>query len=156
MYAIEMGQMESGRAVIAMLRTIVDRLQLARHGSAELDAMLDAVLARGTGVSDTVRNVIGGLRPAIPGAPWSRELTHVLALLPHDYNYSLGHRDGVCWAWIQPNDRWEPHEYEARHDHPGGSGLTVARTAALALACAAVILLVRRLETVLDAAAVSV
>ncbi len=70
----------------------------------------------------------------------------VMGLLPANYNFSLGRRDGVCWAWIQPNDDWRPAEGESRHDHPGGSGLAVAETPVLAVACAAIRLHVRLIE----------
>ena len=69
-----------------------------------------------------------------------------MGLLPPNYNFSLGRRDGVCWAWIQPNDDWRPAEGEARHDHPGGSGLAVADTPVLAVACAAIRLHIRLIE----------
>ncbi len=73
------------------------------------------------------------------GARWSTDLDAALTLLPPDYNFSTGCRDGVCWAWIQPNDAWAPAEHEARHDHPGGSGLVTSHTAALAVICAAIL-----------------
>jgi len=119
----------------AALRTLVDRIQIARRGSAELDRQVDEALRKSHGSSWDM-----------PFGRWSCDLDHAMALLPQSYNFSLGRRDGVCWAWTQPNDRWEPNEFEARHDHPAGSGLVVAHTAALAVACAAVILRLRRLE----------
>jgi hypothetical protein len=59
----------------------------------------------------------------------------------------LGLRDGVFWAWCQPNDDWETASGEARHDHPGGSSLIVAQTAALAMTCAALAMRLRWMET---------
>jgi hypothetical protein len=131
---------------VDMLRMIVDQLQLARVGNDELDRTIDEALQFNCDEAGPTHQAIGGLGLPRQNAHWSTNLTHALALLPPDYNFSLGHRDGVCWAWSQPNDRWEPAEYEARHDHPGGSGLVVAHTAALALTCAGVILQIRRAQ----------
>ena len=71
---------------------------------------------------------------------WSEDLMALLQLVPRDHNYSLGERDGVVWAWIQPNDDWTPGDHEMRHDHPRGSGLIVASTLPLAMAAAVVAL----------------
>ena len=125
------------------LRTVLERLRMARLGTAELDANLaDALEAAFLGAHDFAP----GVARFAAGPHCSTDLTDALDLLPRDYNFSLGQRDGVFWAWIQPNDRWQPGEYEARHDHPGGSGLVVAYTAALALACAAILLLLQRAD----------
>ena len=127
----------------ARLRAIVDRLQSATSGSAELDALIQQALptlppclAAGVPVSLVTAD----------GPYWSRELSAAIGLLSADYNFSVGQRDGICWAWIQPNDNWQPSEFESRHDHPAGSGLAVAYTAALALASATFILGASRLE----------
>jgi hypothetical protein len=112
------------------LVTALDRLQAAVRGGPDLDALLARALS-------------GAPLPAAR-ARWSTDLTATLELVPPDHNVSLGRRDGVCWAWIQPNDRWEPGAHEARHDHPRGSGLIVAHTAALALACAILVLRLRQ------------
>ncbi|MEJ0047322.1 MAG: hypothetical protein WDN04_15320 [Rhodospirillales bacterium] len=126
-----------------MLRSLVDRMQMAPCGSVELDNLLaDA------------QSPVAATKAAAPAHPFagrtiahcSTDIDEALTLLPHGFNFSLGHRDGVCWAWIQPNDTWEPQAGQSRHDHPGGSGLVVAYTAALALTCAAVILRIRRME----------
>jgi hypothetical protein len=119
------------------LREAVDRLQVASHGSVELDALIEATLAT---LSACIRPTrIAGFS-AGRRARWSSDLGETLTLLPDDYNFSVGQRDGICWAWIQPNDDWLPGEYEARHDHPRGSGLIVAYTAALAMTVATIIL----------------
>ena len=73
-------------------------------------------------------------------ASLSEDLSALVRLVPPDHNFSLGERDGVLWAWIQPNDTWVPGPYEMRHDHPRGSGLKVACTLQLALAAALVAL----------------
>ena len=118
------------------LHTVVERMQLARCGSPQIDAL--------------VKEALAATRQAKPTGPaglsWSTDLRAALALLPDDHNFSVGRRDGVCWAWIQPNALWAPAEHEARHDHPAGSGLIVAHTAALAFTSAAIMLLVQRLE----------
>lgn len=64
----------------------------------------------------------------------------LLRLIPSDHDFSLGRRDGVVWAWIQPRDGWVPAAHERRHDHPRGSGLIVAHTVPLAVAAATVTL----------------
>jgi hypothetical protein len=120
---------------------IVDRLQEAATGSQQLDALIgDAFKKLGECLAANDQ----------PGPPhhsvarWSCELSAALDLLPEDYNFSIGKRDGICWAWIQPNDDWQPGELESRHDHPRGSGLVVGYTAALALTAAAIILYAKR------------
>jgi hypothetical protein len=112
------------------LRTVLVRTQMAVRGGAELDALIDGALAdfAARGPSSRPPAELFG-----HGTPWSSDLSQALDLLPADCNFALGHRDGICWAWIQPNDDWEPGENESRHDHPDGSGLVVAYTAALAL-----------------------
>ena len=119
------------------LRTVLDRTQMAVTGGAELDALIDGALAdfAARGPSSRPPAELFG-----HGTPWSSDLSQALNLLPADCNFALGHRDGICWAWIQPNDDWEPGENESRHDHPDGSGLVVAYTAALALTSAVLIL----------------
>lgn len=103
---------------VAALWTIVDLMQIARHGGPELDARLDEALADGIGAEapTTVMPAAApapGWHPTLPmrGGRWSTDLTDAILLLPPDYNFSLGHRDSVFWAWIQPNDCWEPAEY---------------------------------------------
>lgn len=125
-------------------------MQSARCGSAELDSLLgrlDSILAVAEGLAH------GPHKAPTPAAldrtaepPCTTDLNDALILLPPDYNFSLGCRDGVFWAWAQPNDDWEPVPGEARHDHPGGSGLIVAQTAALAVTCTALVMHLRRLE----------
>jgi len=119
------------------LRAVVDRLQCAAAGSAELDALIeDALHALGDD-------------PALPtkrAARWSTDLSAAIGLLSAEYNFSVGRRDGICWAWIQPNDDWQPGEFQARHDHPAGSGLIAAYTAALALMSAILLIHAARLE----------
>jgi hypothetical protein len=102
-------------------RGVRDRLQVARHGGEALDALVRQALGKHAG-------------------RWTTDLTDAVSLVPQSFNFSVGRRDGVCWAWAQPNDDWEPGELQARHDHPGGSGLVVAHTPELAVTCAAVIL----------------
>jgi hypothetical protein len=115
------------------LRAIVERLQSATSGSAELDALIEQALP--SLPPFLAINARCGVRPASV-AFWSSELSAAIGLLSADYNFSVGQRDGICWAWIQPNDNWQPGEFESRHDHPAGSGLAVAYTAALAFASA--------------------
>ena len=129
---------------VLALRAAVERMQLARCGSVALDRLLADAL-EGAFEADA-ENAICGLGRLTPGQHWSTNLEDAITLLPPDYNFSLGHRDGVCWAWVQPNDQWEPAECESRHDHPGGSGLVVGYTTALALTCAALILRARQIE----------
>jgi hypothetical protein len=123
---------------------IVDRLQEAADGSQQLDALIGHAFRR-LGERFTRDGLAGP--PPLSAACWSRELSAALDLLPEDYNFSVGKRDGICWAWIQPNDDWQPGELESRHDHPQGSGLVVAYTAALALAAAAIMLYASRATT---------
>ncbi len=119
------------------LLDIVDGLQVARRGSVELDALIDEAL--GVATSWLKPEICPGFAARQP-ARWSDNLGAALTVLPANYNFSLGQRDGICWAWIQPNDHWQPGLHESRHDHPGGSGLVVAYTAALALISAAITL----------------
>ena len=124
---------------LATLHGTLDRLQGASAGSPALDGLIAASLQ-----NDLIVRHAG---PRVPGrACWSSDLQAACALLPLDYDFSHGRRDGVCWAWLQPNDSWNPAFHESRHDHPGGSGLVVAATPALALACALVALHLRQLE----------
>ena len=135
---------ESTAHISRNLRRVVDKLQIARAGGAELDALIDKSLG-------AIRRVYGpclnGSFPAHAAAGWSHNLAAALTALPENYNFSVGQRDGICWAWLQPNDDWQPGDFEARHDHPGGSGLVVAYTAALALIAAALLLYTGLLET---------
>jgi hypothetical protein len=125
-------------------------LQQAESGDAELDARIDATLnnrvflrlasdrtyrwcARGSGFVET----------ADTQSDWSRDLTAALNLVPTDFGFSLGHRDSVCWAWIQPDDGWQPGPTESAHDHPLGSGVVIANTTVIALASAAILLRIR-------------
>jgi hypothetical protein len=119
-----------------ILRRVVDVLQLASCGSAALDAMVSAALAQ----------VISSAADVAAGRRWSSDISDALQLVSLTHNFSLGRRDGVCWAWIQPNDSWQPSDMEARHDHPLGSGLIVAETPVLALLSAALLLEARHIE----------
>ena len=130
-------------AMVMRLDAIIEQLQTAPCGSKRLDALLSGLLddlqplvCVDQGCAFCVRAI---------GSDWSTSLTDAIGLLPQHYNYSLGERDGVSWAWLQPNDRWQPQDHESRHDHPGGSGLVVAHSAALAITCAVMILHSRRL-----------
>jgi hypothetical protein len=109
--------------------TLLNLLQSAPAGSRALDALIGAALScpgrAGLG-SDLEER-------------WSEDLMALLQLVPRDHNCSLGERDGVVWAWIQPNDDWAPGDHEMRHNHPRGSGLIVASTLPLAMAAAVVI-----------------
>ncbi len=118
----------------------MDRLQNARHGDALLDALVDDGLHA---LAPRLRAHGLGRLPASGAARWSDDLAAPISLLTMAYNFSVGQRDGVRWAWIQPNDDWRPKPFEARHDHPRGSGLIVAYTAPLALTAAALILCTR-------------
>jgi hypothetical protein len=129
---------------------VLELMQTARGGSPELDARIDCVLLRRVFVCmsrDGHRYVWRGAEPASepcdaePGARWSEDVMASLELIPADHNYSIGRRDGVCWAWIQPNDDWTPVGTEYRHDHPLGSGLVVAYTMSLASMAAAMIIM---------------
>ena len=125
-----------------VLRDLLGRMQVARSGSLAFDA---AIVDAFGGLPRIGPSAAEG-RPLLPGPHCSTVLMDVMGLLPSDYNFSLGRRDGVCWAWIQPNDDWRPAEGDARHDHPGGSGLAVADTPVLAVACAAIRLHIRLIE----------
>ena len=130
------------------LTMLLDLLQSAPEGSPALDARIETVLFRlasdGLGAGDPhTRQALGDESASGPWASavrWSEDLMAWLRLVPRDHNYSLGERDGVVWAWIQPNDDWTPGPHEMRHDHPGGSGLIVAHTLPLAMAAAVVAL----------------
>jgi hypothetical protein len=115
------------------LTTLLDLLQSVPAGSPTLDALIHRVLAN---------SAFGkpGIDEPVPSARWSEDLTALLRFVPSDHNFSLGERDGVLWAWIQPNDDWGPEANEMRHDHPRGSGLIVACTLPLAMAAALVAL----------------
>jgi len=133
------------------LRAVVDRLQYASDGDAELDALIEAAFQALYGALDTSAVSLGdnpfpGL-PAARSAHWSTDLSAAIGLLSPAYNFSVGRRDGICWAWIQPNDDWQPGEFQARHDHPAGSGLIAAYTAALALMSAILLIYAARLES---------
>ncbi len=131
---------DQGRSDV--LRDLLERMQVARSGSCAFDAaIVDAF-----GGLPRIGPHAAEARPLLPGPHCSTVLMDVMGLLPSDYNFSLGRRDGVCWAWIQPNDDWRPAEGDARHDHPGGSGLAVADTPVLAVACAAIRLHIRLIE----------
>ncbi len=125
---------------------LLDTLQSALSGSMELDARVDSFL-RGrdfVGMDGGGRYVWRGIESgpgfstAEPEAPWTGDLMAVLGLIPDDHNFAIGERDGAIWAWIQPNDEWAPTLHQMRHDHPGGSGLIVAQTLALALSAAVI------------------
>ena len=125
----------------------LDLLQTARTGNQELDARIDCLLAdrHFVGMEICPRYQWrapdrGAVQVAQPPVRWSDDLMALLELIPADHNFSLGARDGVIWAWIQPNDGWEPAAHEVRHDHPRGSGLMVAHTVHLVLAAAMVTL----------------
>ena len=130
------------------VRALVTRLQAAHCGTRALDVRVADVLARAAGrmhpAGATAIPVEGGVIE--DGPRWSSDLNQVLTLIPDHYNFSMGQRDGVCWAWIQPNDDWEPGENEARHDHPRGSGLVVAHTATLAVLTATILLETRHID----------
>jgi hypothetical protein len=115
------------------LTTLLDLLQTVAGGTPTLDALLHGVLAG----SASDRRVEAGLAEQIS---WCEDISALVRLVPPDHNFSLGERDGVLWAWIQPNDTWVPGQYEMRHDHPRGSGLKVACTLPLAMAAALVAL----------------
>ncbi len=127
---------------ITVLQDLLERLQVATSGSLAFDAAIVEAFGSLPGIGPSAAD---GSRLQ-PGPHCSTVLMDVMGLLPASYNFSLGRRDGVCWAWIQPNDNWRPAEGEARHDHPGGSGLAVADTPVLAVACAAIRLHVRLIE----------
>ena len=110
--------------------THLNLLQSAPTGGQALDALIGAALSCGDCA------VLG----SDLAERWSEDLMALLQLVPRDHNYSLGERDGVVWAWIQPNDDWAPGDHEMRHDHPRGSGLIVASTLPLAMAAAVVAL----------------
>ena len=133
---------DGDRERLLLLRDLLERMQVARSGSFEFDA---AIVDAFGGLPGLGPDLAEASRLA-PGPHCSTVLMDVMGLLPPDYNFSIGRRDGVCWAWIQPNDHWRPGDGEARHDHPGGSGLAVADTPVLAVACAAIRLHIRLIE----------
>jgi hypothetical protein len=121
------------RRLLDYLTTVLDLLQTVPGGTPTLDALIHGVLAGPA--------VVGRDDTGLAGqTSWSEDLSALVRLVPPDHNFSLGERDGVLWAWIQPNDTWVPGPYEMRHDHPRGSGLKVACTLPLALAAALVAL----------------
>jgi hypothetical protein len=126
---------DSGERPGEILRRVVDVLQLASCGSAALDETVSEALAR-----------VSSAAAMAARQRWSSDISDALKLVPLTHNFSLGRRDGVCWAWIQPNDSWQPSDVEARHDHPLGSGLIVAETPVLALLSAALLLEARHIE----------
>jgi hypothetical protein len=128
---------------VRRLRAVVDRLQSANAGDATLDALIEHCVQ--TLATQLDARALARL-PELRGSRWSSDLGAAISLLPTDDNFSVGQRDGICWAWIQPNDDWHPGEFEARHDHPAGSGLVVAYTAALALISATIMVYARRLD----------
>jgi hypothetical protein len=121
------------RKTLDYLTTLLDLLQTVPCGTPTLDALIHGVLA---GPAFDGRDDKG----LAEQTSWSEDLSALVRLMPPDHNFSLGERDGVLWAWIQPNDTWVPGPYEMRHDHPRGSGLKVACTLPLALAAALVAL----------------
>ena len=124
---------KSDRKMLDYLTTLLDLLQTVPCGTTTLDALIQDVL---TGPA-----LAGRDDAALAGqASLSEDLSALVRLVPPGHNFSLGERDGVLWAWIQPNDTWVPGPYEMRHDHPRGSGLRVAYTLQLALAAALVAL----------------
>ncbi len=131
---------DTGR--VSLLQDLLERMQAARYGSLAFDAAIVNAFAGLPGIGPDAAEA----SRLLPGPHCSTILMDVVGLLPADYNFSLGRRDGVCWAWIQPNDDWRPADGEARHDHPGGSGLAVAKTPILAVACAAIRLHIRLIE----------
>lgn len=125
------------------LTQFLDLLQSAQSGSRSLDQRIGFALAGR--VTERIQASVLCPQDAEPAltarAPcWSEDLAALLRLIPPGHNYSLGERDGVLWAWVQPNDNWTPGDNEARHDHPRGSGLIVAYTLPLAVAAALVTL----------------
>jgi hypothetical protein len=143
--AVAPDQMPPRTGMPSDLTAFVDALQSVPSGNPTLDAGIDGVLAgrafAESGPDDLPgRQVDGDGSASGAGAPvrWSEDLMALLRLVPCDHNYSLGERDGVRWAWIQPNDDWTPSAHEMRHDHPRGSGLIVAFTLPLAMAAALV------------------
>ena len=142
-----MGDALAARPVPDGTTRLLDLLQTAPGGSRELDARFDCFLAdrQFVGMEISPRYQWrgpdrGAVQAAQPPVRWSDDLMALLRLIPADHNFSLGVRDGVIWAWLQPNDGWEPADHEVRHDHPRGSGLIVAHTVPLALAAAMVTL----------------
>jgi hypothetical protein len=113
--------------------TLLDLLQTSPIGTSTLDALIRRFLQS---------TILGG-RPVADPEPtirWSEDLDALVQLVPLDHDFSLGERDSVLWAWIQPSDAWTPSAHEMRHDHPRGSGLIVAQTLPLAMAAALVAL----------------
>ena len=127
---------------IAVLQDLLERLQIAPNGSLAFDAAIVAAFgslpAIGPSAADASR--------LHPGPHCSTVLGDVMGLLPANYNFALGPREGVRGGGIPPNAGWRPGEGESRHDHPGGSGLAIADTPVLAVACAAIRLHARLIE----------
>jgi hypothetical protein len=119
------------RKTLDYLTTLLDLLQTEPCGTPTLDALLHGVLASPTFDEHVDTGLAGQTN-------WCEDISALVRLVPPDHNFSLGERDGVLWAWIQPNDTWVPGPYEMRHDHPRGSGLKVACTLPLAMAAALV------------------
>jgi hypothetical protein len=138
-----MNSAAEGTEQAAWLRSVMEQLQAACCGTAEFDRLVAGVPFP----ADDGAREAAGQAAAAPSLHCTTDLNHALALLPSGCNFSLGLRDGVFWAWCQPNDDWETASGEARHDHPGGSSLIVAQTAALAVTCAALAMRLRWLET---------
>jgi hypothetical protein len=130
----------------AELPGLLERMQTASGGNPELDARIDCLLRERTflGMTDLRSfrwcDAEGRSGEAHPAFPWSEDFAAVLSLMPDDFNFSAGRRDGVCWGWIQPNDEWMPGPEDMRHDHPRGTGLVTAYTVTLALAAAVLML----------------
>jgi hypothetical protein len=140
-----LGATDDIAAIGQQLREAVEWLKVARQGSAALNAIITDSLAA---ILPAFRNAPPPGFCARPGTAWSSDLGATVMVLPPAYNFSLGQRDGICWAWLQPNDDWQPGKYEARHDHPGGSGLVVAYSPTLALMAAALLVYANMLEAV--------
>jgi hypothetical protein len=124
------------------LTAFLDLLQSAPAGSRTLDERIGCALAGRVEIPGLYprRASDEEFAPAAQAPRWSEDLAALLRLIPPEHNFSLGERDGVLWAWVQPNDNWTPAANEARHDHPRGSGLIVACTLPLAVAAALVVL----------------
>jgi hypothetical protein len=132
-----------------VLLSLSDTLRVAEHGCAKLDAWIECFIAGKILVSADQdgrywwrwpdRETVNG--PSLPARAWSQDSRPWGELIPADHDYALGRRDGVPWAWVQPNDGWQPGEHDMRHDHPAGSGLVVARHALFPIITAIVILI---------------
>ena len=126
-------QADAGDRRAVNLRDLILRLQSAPSGSTTLDTLVDDALQSLRTVLKAAK--LGPLPP--PGsANWSENVNTSVGLLGKHYDFSIGRRDYVCWAWIQPNDGWQRQDHDLSHDHPEGSGLAVAHTLSLALTTA--------------------